>query len=313
MDTSAANTEPFYRFHLFNEEFGRSMKVAVGALESVKSASRAGQAPRNLTILPTGGEPWGNSTRWTQKSLSAVVDDTKRFLSHMGVVRVISAFEDFLISTEAEYDRFVSFTGGKQRQARDKALDGGPRFETVSKLVGLDAKKTFLLLPILEFFQIARNCIVHRSARASESLVQHVESGGFVKIHEEWLSERKKALPKFAKFKIGQVIPFHPRHALLASEICYRAAKLMNASLAGILGEKGFIYMAAHHTLLADRPIHIDARRSPEALVNYALFNRYLVDDHDGENTIGELQDMGKWKQCCKSFNERCLSPKKVS
>lgn len=307
MNTTLANTEPFFRFHLFNEEFNRNLKVTVGSLEFVKKASKKKKiGAKSLTVLPTGGEPWGKRTTWRETSVSTVVEEAKRFLSQMGIVRVISAFEDFLITIEAEYDRFATVVAKQPRNGKEKSVDAdsAPRLEAVAELLDIDLEDEFPLLPILNFFQIARNCIVHRSGRASEALSEEVESDAFRKITKQWRSDRKKRLPKFPTIDIGNSIPFHPRHAILASEVYYRVAKILNAALSEILGEDGFIYMAAYHTLLADRPILVDARRSPEALVNYALFNRYLVKEYNPDQTPAKLKHIGKWDECRKFFEK---------
>ena len=110
MNIDEANTEPFYRFHRFHEEFNRNIKVSYGALELLRKTQPEKNANASQLIrLPTGEEPWGTETKW--RSISSQASKSQQFLSQMGLVRVMSGFEDFLIGTKAESDRHCDSIG----------------------------------------------------------------------------------------------------------------------------------------------------------------------------------------------------------
>ena len=65
-----------------------------------------------------------------------------------------------------------------------------------------------------------------------------------------------------------------PRHAVLASAVCYGIAKCLNEKLLQKLGPDGLIYMAAHYSLLADERIPVGARKSTEIVIRHVLVDR---------------------------------------
>jgi hypothetical protein len=304
MNIAQANTEPFYRFHRFHEDFNRNTKVAFGALESLRRSSsqdQATQAP--LTKLPTGEEPWGVETKW--RSLSTIILKSNQFLSQMGLVRVASAFEDFLINTKAEYDRHTSIAGRAPAAALDvtEEQDTGEQLSRLCKQLHWDITPIAYLLPVLQYFTIASNCIVHRSGRASEALVALANSPDFLRCLSHWPSDNGKPLPALPTAELSRDISFLPRHAILASDVCYRAAKHLNRTLCQILSQEGIVYMAAYHALLADDRVPTRAWRSPVHIVNAALGDRYHIPDLDPFETATILKQTGKWSQCVKKYN----------
>ncbi len=113
VDITNASTEPFHRFHRFNEEFNRNIRIAVGALGVIALKKPTG-SPRKVLRLPTLGEPWGKQTLC--RDVAKKVPATKRFLSQVGIVRVFSAFEDLLIGARAEIHRNASLGAPDQQQ-----------------------------------------------------------------------------------------------------------------------------------------------------------------------------------------------------
>jgi hypothetical protein len=303
VNTKNANSEPFYRLHRFHEEFNRNLTVAFGALQSFHAASPldAGGAVV-LTRLPTGDEPWGKETKW--RTISSVIAQSTRFLSQMGIVRVMSALEDFLIGVKAEYDRYTATFQGAPGQSSDAIQDEEvDPVDALCAATGWGAQPIAFLRPLLNYFRIARNCIVHRSARASAALIELAHSEALLKCHKEWPKERERGLPSLPSLFIDREIAFLPRHAILASEVCYRAARYLNGRLVGLLDAPGIVYMAAYHTLLSDRRIVSAAKNAPENIVNLALSDRYLVSDFAHE-TIPILKEIGVWKECISRYHE---------
>jgi hypothetical protein len=52
MNLELANTEPFYRFHRFREDFDRNIKVAFGALEKLKLDASAVEKEGEPAMFP---------------------------------------------------------------------------------------------------------------------------------------------------------------------------------------------------------------------------------------------------------------------
>jgi len=313
-----AHTEPFWRFHRFHEEFDRNIKVTFGALHLFSQSTfvEVGKAS-DLAILPTGDEPWGEHTKW--KDPKRVSGHAATFLSQMGLVRVMSAFEDFLVSVRAEHDRYLSLIGATTKQSpktREEGDDDGGSLGQLFTQLGWSIDPIEFLVPLFDYLSLARNCIVHRSGRASEAFVKHAESPGLATCLSEWPSARGKKLPLLPTVERDQEIPFLPRHSVLATDVCHRAAHHLNAKLASFLGKPGIVYMAAYHTLLADERIPTKAKNSAESLVNYALVGRYRIEDLNSTETVPILKKLNRWSQCLRRFEElypRAAHPKRRS
>jgi hypothetical protein len=300
MNIQNANTEPFYRLHRFHEEFNRSMRVAFGSIEALRLDSKQATKP---VVLPTGGEPWGNETKW--REVSKVLAESTRFLSQVALVRVLSAFEDFLVKVVAEHDRYLHLCDpNHQAEAREgsEKASMSTRLKHVCNLLKADEKQLKDLLPLLEYFAITRNCVVHRSSRASTELIEHSESKGFLKTCSSLTTPRGKRSPALPDLTVHLDIKLLPRHSILASGLFHRAGKVVNSWLISVLGDKGVVHMAAFHSLLGDELIPTNAFRSPAHVINGALFGRYLVRDISANDATNMLKEMGKWDQCRRRY-----------
>jgi hypothetical protein len=280
-----ANSEPFYRFHRFHEEFTRNIRIAFGALEALRESSRSDPAPtQKLVALPTGGEPWGAVTKW--RNISAAISDSARFLSQIALVRVVSAFEDFLVNVEAEHERHLRRLDPEYQAPPQREMSETSRMDSVCRRLGGDVTPITPLLPIFRYFVAARNCVAHRSGRASEELISIAQEPEFQRALADYRTRRGAKLPTFPDLDIHRDIRFLPRHSILASDVFYRAAQHINVLLLTSLGADGMVYMAAHHGLLSDDRVSSQAYRSPEHIVNYMLYSRYRVTDGEANESI---------------------------
>jgi hypothetical protein len=292
MDISNANTEPFFLLHRFNEEFNRNMRIAVGALGVVTRMKRKRTAKKVLK-LSTLGEPWGAHTVW--KDVVREIPGTKRFLSQIGIVRVFSAFEDFLIGAKSEFDRNAHLRGleGSQNASQDLPVFYGE--------LGWDDRAMKPLIPLFDYFVVVRNCVAHQSGRTNATLVELAAGQDLKKCLRGWKSKRNKKPPPLPKVALGKEIPLLPRHAVLAAEVCYRIALDINEKLRDSLGSEGLVYMAAYHALLSEDRIQSHGRKFPESLINFVLTNRYRI-DLDKREVIGVLKSIGKWNEYRRTF-----------
>jgi len=302
MNLRNANTEPFYRLHRFHEEFNRCLRVAFGSIESLRS--NADKATK-LVILPTGSEPWGRNTKW--REVSKVLSESVRFLSQVALVRVFSAFEDFLVKVEAEHERYFRLCNPDHKSEKQddlETLSATSRLARVCKRLGGDAESLEDLSPLLEYFAITRNCVVHRSGRVSAELIKHAQSPEFINCYESWRTPRGKKLPALPFLELHEDIQLLPRHSVLASDLFHRAGAIVNSWLVAILGEQGVVYMAAFHSLLCDDRLSTNAFRSPSHVINKVLFGRYRVSEASANDATAMLKQMNKWGHCRRRFRE---------
>jgi hypothetical protein len=297
MNTQGATTEPFYLFLRAHEDIAANIKLSYGALHALTQDENPTRPDKRnaLTTLPTGGEPWGKSTYW--RDVKRRIPLARRFISHMGLVLVASAFEDFVTNIISEYSRYSDFSGKGATAKGPSAEDvGGDSLRTLYTSLQWDIKPIKYLLPLYDYLILVRNCIVHRSGRATQGLIEKAESKQLQQCIETWSSNRKA--PQLPEVLKGHDIPLLPRHAILFGQVCHRAAVDINSRLSDFLGVEGTVYMAAYHGLLADDRVRIDARRSPEQIINLMLTERFHVPILDKYEVIGILKRLNKWKQC---------------
>jgi len=300
MKIAEANTEPFYQFHRFNEELNRTMRITVAGLALVKQMATQNRTGGSPVHLPTDGEPWGKNV-WNNPARAVI--PAGRFVSQMGVVRVVTALEDFCVGVKAEYDRYAQIQGTPVESKNNSEVDD-EGISPTKLYAELAWNKEILdtLDPLYEYFSKVRNCIVHRSGRASKALNKYAGSSRLTNSVNAWQGPRNKKLPSLPTITIGNDLPVLPRHAILASEVCRRIAVDANEKLLNYLGVEGIAYMAAHHSLLSDTPIATNAKNSAQAILNWILTNRYHVRLDYREEAVQALGRLAKWRPYLRKF-----------
>jgi hypothetical protein len=75
-----------------------------------------------------------------------------------------------------------------------------------------------------------------------------------------------------------------------------------NTQLLSLLGEDGMMCMAAHHSLLSEKPILTAARDTAQAVLNYIVTDRYRVGLANRDEAVQVLSRMGRWKPYLRKF-----------
>jgi hypothetical protein len=301
MDLQLANTESFLQFHDFLESLDRNLKVSFGALALVKtlppnSVSKAGN---QLIQLPTEDEPWGPHTKWL--NLESVVSDSQRFIAEIGLMRMFSAFEDFLNGTKAEFDRAEAILHGRTSTAvKSDVRDIGLR--KLCDTIRLSLATIDGALPLFDYFLCTRNCLAHRGGKANQELVKLSHSSELLSAIAGWPVRKGATLPQLPQVALGKRVVLQARHVIYAGFVCRAIGQVINNHLVGYLGDKGMVLMAAHHALLVDDPIVRAHRRDGEAVVNDFLCSRYRVrmdGDHEAQKI---LRGLGRWQATKDNF-----------
>lgn len=280
MDLTKAVSEPFIALITFHNAFNRNIKFAFGAMSAI-------QPPQSgHLMLPTGGEPWGEITSWPS-TLSAKTN-ASQFIAELGIARAESAFEDFLTSVTAELDRAGIAAPGSQ------AIQIGPG---IDKRLALPSEAVAALTLLREFFDCARNCVVHRSGRASEHLAQLASSKELANALLNWGKRRGSWQVSIPTIVAGRHIEWLPRHAILASDVYYRFGMAIDRQLVAHLGETGLMRMAAHWTLLAESRVPCQAHRTPQAMIRTVLQDRYKARKASQAGIVATLKALDIWKQ----------------
>ena len=317
MDLSHAISEPLARQIAFHNAFNRNVKLTVGALV------RYGEQTQGEVVLPEGGEPWGDPRKW--RNLGASIPDAKTFISEIGLVRAASAFEDYLIGATAELDRWEGRARALGRatpaDAQKATLDLGEgqgeqvddteesvrSLRRVAERLGVDLAKFAADVTMVKFFNVARNCVVHRSGRASRGFAEMKASDDLADALRTWPRRIGNWTIGVPDVKEGHVVAWQPRHAILASAVYYRFSQAVDAAVVSALGEDGVVTMAAYWGLLADNSTPCDAKINAECLIRTLLFGRYCVREASIPAIVNILRSAGVWDDARKAFQDRGL------
>jgi len=295
LDLQNARSEPLVALAAFHTQFNRNIKFSFGALTSLRKGADASRGTEDEPItLPTGGEPWGPATKW--RDVDSMLKRTEAFIAELGLVRASSAFEDYLTSATAEFDRA---NGDPEAVACN-----GPR-ERLMARVGVTAAEVDDETTMVDFFECARNCIVHRSGRASPELAERAASEQLHSVISRW--PRRVAIWKVGlpDIKEGEPIAWKPRHAIMASDAFYRLGVLLDRGLVRALGTDGMVRMAAHWCLFSDVPAPCGAKLNAQVMVRSQLADRYRVTDVSQAETIASLRAVGKWEDALTAHARR--------
>lgn len=293
MNLQDAISEPFVKLIQFHNGFNRNIKSSVGALE-FWNATIKGIGSAALTTLPTGKEPWGAATYW--KNPEAAVETTEAFITELGIVRAASAFEDYITGADAELNR------GNPNPAPS---NGNTSYDRLIDRLSMSETAIANFLRVVEFFIVARNCIVHRSARASRELVELSQSADFANALAGWPKRNGKWRVSIPVIEKGRHVAWQPRHAIMASDAFFKLAQAIDAALVANLQPQGMVRMAAHWCFFDDNPAPCAAKRNAQIMVRSQLADRYFVKALTEGDTVSFLKSVGKWDDCLKIFSTR--------
>jgi hypothetical protein len=275
------------------------------ALTSQLQPNSISDAGNGLVRLPTEDEPWGADTKWC--SLDTVVKTSKLFVAQIGLMRIFSAFEDFLNGIKAEFDRFEHIASQEHSISLVPGMEDDIGLRQLCSFIKMPISFLEAILPIFDYFLILRNCLAHRSGRANLALVKQSHSVELRIALERWPVRRGRTLPSLPQIVKGKQIPLLARHAIFTGLICRELAKLINDHLVAQLGAKGIVFMAAYHSLLSEEPVVNIPRKDAEAVLNETLSSRYRVRLHAGE-AIDVLKKLDRWKECRLRFEQLYVS-----
>jgi hypothetical protein len=299
MNFSDAIAEPFVNYIEFHNAFNRSVKVATAALHGLirDTETEAGIA-RVGELIRDCGEPWGAMRFRNPKRF---IEDSVPHIASLWVVRVFSAFEWFLVQTNAEVDRWNS-RAQKVESGEMRDEHGDISLNKLYQAHGWDQAGIAGLRQSFGFFQELRNCVAHRGGLASIGLAGKAISAELQQELSKPLSSSRKS-PRPTKqmtlpaVTLRQLVPTRPRDAILASAVCFRIAEDVNRRLVEKLQEDGIVNMAAFHAVLAaEHPARKRNHKLPEVAINDFLF-RYKMRGIKSVRTIAVLKDLGIWKR----------------
>jgi hypothetical protein len=303
MDISRANTEPYYRLLRFHESINRTIKFGFAALLHLqKETIESDNIKLLIKLIKETGEPWKIPSNWNRPY--EVFNNVNQAFSELGIVRVYSAVDEFKVGIESELYRCSSYLSDFDLSTNDNNESGFDRFSKLILWLGHDPSIISEYQPIIKYFELARDCFVHRVGRASNAFSNFSNSNELKISYKKWNSQiEEKELPGLPTPEYNQIIKLKPRHVIMASDFCFKAANKINRIVISKMRLKGVVFSAAYHGLLKDDPISTDAYRTPEAIVHRILSDRLRVSNISPHITIPILREIGVWKDCVKKHS----------
>jgi hypothetical protein len=315
MDLTRAISEPLAKLIDFHNAFNLNVKFAYGTLAQLNAPVYPNAAQRPVT-LSNGGEPWSTSTRW--RDLDEAVREAAVFIAEMGIARTASAFEDYLVGVKAELDRAAGRTHPAQKTIPEQRISesddepedapsASPPLRQLIARLGVDSTTITADVDMVNFFRTARNCVVHRSNRASKRLSDLRASPQLEVALRTWPHRRGKWTIDLPEVSQNQVVPWLPRHAIMASAVYYRCAVYLDRAAVSTLGRDGMVAMAAHWCLLADNLVPSPAKLDAQTMVRTQLAERYFVRGTALAEIVQALRNNGIWDRAQQEFAARGL------
>lgn len=306
LDMSRAQLEPFRAFHYFHEKLNVYIKVSIAGAILLSTHAVDPARPRELGRLIKSAHPAWNMPPIHEFCLDHQ-RDIYRSTSAFAIVSLFSAFDDFMSGIEADQHHLVEVA-----ENASAATEDGPNNSDDSDM-DIEKERLFKLYarcgwssdaieryrPMLKYFRLIRNCIAHRSSRASRALEDQSADANLHVVIKPFLERTTIAAPTF---KQGDQIFVDPTLAITCSDLLRKVAADCNEKFINSIGEDGFMRIVARNALLGGRPIKTNAYKSAEAVLNLALTERYRVRLPSRLYASARLKQLGVWKDFLKKF-----------
>lgn len=297
MDLSRAQLEPFRGLHYFHEKLNVHIKSSAAGIILLADAAGANANPRHIGELIERSHPAWNSSPVHNFDVG-LYREIYCSVGAYAVVAIFSALDDFLAGLDADISRYEAAGGISFRQPKTAEDDQSDPIETVYGRYHWRPNGIAKVLPVLKYFRLMRNCLAHRSSRASHALADHSHDESLQASAAGLLDRTTKSAPTY---RYNEQIFVDPALAICCSDVIRRIAEDCNRQLIAALGTEGFLLLACQNLEL---PHHCStaAFKSPEAVLNLALIERYRVGVHDKYEAPKEVQRLGLWKAFYRSY-----------
>lgn len=291
MDLSRAQLEAFRALHYFHEKLNVHIKSSAAGIILLADAAGSNNNPRHIGELIERSHPAWNSS----PIHSFDVDLYRQIYCSVGayaVVAIFSALDDFTAGLDADISRYESAGNIVCRQPKANDNDQLDPIEAIYKRYSWPSKGIENLLPVLKYFRLMRNCLAHRASRASHALSNHSKDGSLQVAAAGLLDRTTESAPTY---EYNEQIFVDPALAISCSDVIRKVAEDCNRQFIGTLGVEGFLLLVCQNL---EFPHHYStaAFKSPEAVLNLALVERYRVGICDGQEAPKEVRRLGLWK-----------------
>ncbi|EOX4464591.1 hypothetical protein L4D16_00055 [Vibrio alginolyticus] len=303
MNLDYVNSEPYRGYHQFHEKMNTTIKIMTASLHhTMNHVNEIGDDKELGRMIAASDKAWINPPIWSFEGLSE--SEVYNFVSELGIVSAFSALDDFFDGVEAEIERWNKKLPERERTLPLKKYDKAEeKVENIYVKYDWSVKLIEKYLPVLKYFRLARNCIAHRNSKVSPALACY-SSSDELKQHFEKIF-KNKTITCLPEFEENQKVVFDPKLSIFCSHILREIAKAVNAILLSILGVRGIFNMAIYHGFIRDKPVKTDAYRTPEAVLNFILTDRYKLILSNDLEAVAQAKKQGLWKICIEEFDKK--------
>ncbi len=272
MDTSEARTEPFAQFLEFHDAFSQQFKASVTALTFIAK----GDVRLQSAFLDELPSHWRAHHDWS--NVSGILAHATADANRLAIVQIHSALDDFLVALRGAHDRWKTKSG--KRIPKWTGAEGEPDepLWKAATAMGLDAAELISWQPLLTYFRVMRNCIVHASSRASGELVELSVATSLTQLLAKWPKRARATAPRVPEFGKARTIKISHKDVILCLDAARRACSSINGSLLAFLEVPGLVHAAAHHALLDQGLTTLrGSYRTAARAIGHTLGTRYGV------------------------------------
>lgn len=298
MDLSRAQLEAFRGLHYFHENLNVHIKCSTAGILLLKDAVGRSENPRYMGELIKSSHPAWNSPPVHQLDSSLY----KRISCSIGayaIVALFSALDDFFTGVEADISRYEAKGNAVARKENISENDQVEPIEVIYRRYSWQTISISRSLSVLKYFRLMRNCLAHRSSRASQALAEYSQDQNFQSSIKGLLVRTTTSAPIFEH---NDEIFVDPTLAICCSDTIRTIASDCNRQYLQMIGINGFLLLACQN-LSKPSKFLTAAYKSPEAVLNLGLIERYRVGLPDKYVAPKEVQRLGLWKDFYKSFH----------
>lgn len=307
MDVSEATLPHLNQFALFHIELNKFIKLSTSAFDylaynikdpNTKIDPKVPRNPKDLkdkkelsdliaNLIKDAGQKWYPTTYTDpQKEIA----DLKIQLVESAIMRVFSSFEVYLDEINGTYSEYII--------CNNKKLPDHALLKLYTKFGWPDNKISYLI-PIYNFYNVLRHCVVHQMGVANQELIDISRSEEFHKAIKKWPTVVPGGiLSPPPAINNNKKLDLNPHHAIIYSDVCYRVACDINEQLVNMLGYEYIVKHVAVHQLLNTHKLKEPVCKNSYAYIRYILQNDYKIKKVDFTKIKVVLEKEGIRKSC---------------
>jgi len=292
-------SKPYLQFIDFHVNLNKYVKLSTSSIDflsnSTKDVDELNNSIENLIV--SAGERWG------EMKYIEPFEELKLIrlqLAQSSIMWVFSSFEVFLNLVHSSLSKAIVNPERVMREEDNESI----RLKELFRKFSWETENINYLIPLFDFYSLARHCIVHNMGYANQELKNIANSSEFIKAIENWptVSPGKKLSPPPEIDSNGYIV-LRPHHAITYSDICYRISKIVNENILETVGLEYFVLKIVKEKLLGKSTIIEPACKDLYAYIKFHLRAEYNLENIETPILRSILEENGNRKNCVAKYN----------